>query len=391
MNVSDLFWNASLEEIKNGYIEERDYYLCLLCGKKIEKGIIYPQDGTFYEAERYVRVHIEKEHESVFQYLINLDKKSTGLSAHQSNILKLFYQGKSDKDIQKELEIGSSSTIRNHRFVFREKERQAKVFLALMELLNENNKKSKFITPHKTAKMVDDRYKVTEDENDKILGKYFPDGPRGPLKTFYMKEKNKLVVLKQIAKHFEPNRNYTEKEVNEILKKVYEDFATIRRYLIEYGFMDRKLDCSKYWLKDDLGERSDCAMEHKKELIQQYKGMKKEAGVYQIKNTQNNKILIESTPNLKTINGKRFQLQMGSHMNNLLQEDWNKYGEKAFVFEVLEVLKEKEDGFFDIKEELKKLEEKWLEKLQPFGERGYHNIKKIASQLFFTREPYGSL
>lgn len=375
MNVSDLFWNASLEEIKNGYIEERDYYLCLLCGKKIEKGIIYPQDGTFYEAERYVRVHIEKEHESVFQYLINLDKKSTGLSAHQSNILKLFYQGKSDKDIQKELEIGSSSTIRNHRFVFREKERQAKVFLALMELLNENNKKSKFITPHKTAKMVDDRYKVTEDENDKILRKYFPDGPRGPLKTFYMKEKNKLVVLKQIAKHFEPNRNYTEKEVNEILKKVYEDFATIRRYLIEYGFMDRKLDCSKYWLKDDLGERSDCAMEHKKELIQQYKGMKKEAGVYQIKNTQNNKILIESTPNLKTINGKRFQLQMGSHMNNLLQEDWNKYGEKAFVFEVLEVLKEKEEGFSDIKEELKKLEEKWLEKLQPFGERGYHNIK----------------
>ena len=62
-------------------------------------------------------------------------------------------------------------------------------------------------------------------------------------------------------------------------------------------------------------------------------------------------------------------------MNNLLQEDWNKYGEKAFVFEVLEVLKEKEEGFSDIKEELKKLEEKWLEKLQPFGERGYHNIK----------------
>lgn len=375
MNVSDLFWNASLEQIKKGYIEEEDHYLCLLCGKKIEKGIIYPQDGIFYEAEKYMRVHLEKEHESVFQYLINQDKKSTGLSAHQSSILKLFYKGKSDRDIQKELEIGSSSTIRNHRFVFREKERQAKVFLALMELLNEKNKKSKFITPHKTAKMVDDRYKVTEDENDKILEKYFPDGPRGPLKTFYMKEKNKLVVLKQIAKHFEPNRSYTEKEVNGTLKKVYEDFSTIRRYLIEYGFMDRELDGSKYWLKDDLGERSDSTMEHKKELIQQYKDMKNEAGIYQIRNTQNNKILIESTPNLKTINGKRFQLQMGSHMNNLLQEDWNKYGEESFVFEVLEVLKDKEEGFSDIKEELKKLEEKWLEKLQPFGERGYHNIK----------------
>ncbi|WP_236719720.1 DUF2087 domain-containing protein [Neobacillus mesonae] len=34
-----------------------------------------------------------------------------------------------------------------------------------------------------------------------------------------------------------------------MLKSIYADFATIRRYLIEYGFMDRSKDCMKYWVK----------------------------------------------------------------------------------------------------------------------------------------------
>ena len=110
----------------------------------------------------------------------------------------------------------------------------------------------------------------------------------------------------------------------------------------------------------------------KKELKQQYKEIKKEAGVYQIRNTKNGKILVVVTPELKTINGKRFQLEVGSHKNSLLQNDWNEYGKEAFVFEVLEVLKEKEDGFLYEKSELKKLEEKWLKELMPYGERGYN-------------------
>ena len=114
------------------------------------------------------------------------------------------------------------------------------------------------------------------------------------------------------------------------------------------------------------------SMNRRKELIQQYKEMKTEAGVYQIKNTKNQKVLVVSTPNLKTMNGKPMMLCMGGHKNEKLQEEWNKFGEKAFVFEVLEVLKEKEEGYFDKTGELKKLEKKWLEKLQPYGERGYN-------------------
>lgn len=375
--MSDLekLLSASIADMKKGYTEDCECYECLICGERSEKGVIYRHEELLCDAEKNIRVHIEMDHGSVFDFLTGLDKRITGISEHQNSLIKLFYQGKSDGEIQKEMGIGSSSTIRNHRFVLKEKERQAKVFLVLMELLKAGTKKAPaVIPPHKTAKMVDDRYNVTEDENEKILKKYFPHGVNGPLKTFDMKEKSKLVVLRQLIKRFDKERVYSEKEVNEVLKEAYDDFVTIRRYFIEYGFMDRKPNGSQYWVKRvPEEEMEDEGMDRKKELAQQYKEMKKEAGVYQIRNTENQKVLVIATPELKTMNGKRFQLQMGSYRNDKLQEEWNKYGEEAFVFEVLEVLKEKEDGFFDKKEELKKLEAKWIEKLQPFGDKGYNN------------------
>lgn len=377
INISDLLWNASAEELKNGYVEKEDYYICLLCGNKIEKGIIYPEEGILYEAGRYIRVHIEKAHQSVFEYLIQLDKRLTGLTEHQKSLLQLFYQGKSNGEVQKEMGIGSASTIRNHRFVLKEKERQAKVFLVLMELLKDKNKRSPgFLPPHKTARMIDDRYNITQEESEKILEKYFPEGMDGPLKTLDMKEKNRLVVLREIAKRFEAEKFYNEKEVNAILKTANDDFATLRRYLIEYGFIDRKPDGSQYWLKEDTVGMEEEDMDRKKELKQQYKEMKTEGGVYQIKNTKNKKVFVVATPNLKTMNGRQIELIRGGHKNRQLQEEWKQFGEEAFVFEVLEVLEEKEEGFFDKAEELKKLEKKWLDKLQPFGERGYHQPKK---------------
>lgn len=250
MEKLDFFWNASLAELKQGYIQEEDSYICLLCGEKIEKGIIYPHESILYEAERYMRIHIESTHQSVFEYLIGLDKKLTGLTDHQNHLLRLFFQGKSDKEIQSELGIGSISTIRHHRFALKEKERQAKTFLAMMELLKEKDEYAPaFISPHKTATMVDDRYAVTEEEQQEIIKKFLPEGVRGRLKKFPPKEKQRLIVLREITKRFESNTIYTEKEVNQLLTEMYDDYVMIRRYLIEYGFLDRKSDGSQYWLK----------------------------------------------------------------------------------------------------------------------------------------------
>ncbi|HZH59485.1 MAG TPA: GIY-YIG nuclease family protein [Metabacillus sp.] len=114
-------------------------------------------------------------------------------------------------------------------------------------------------------------------------------------------------------------------------------------------------------------------MDRKKELKQQFKETLVEAGVYQIKNEKNNKVFIGSTRNLKSLNGKKFMLETnGFTPNKQLQNEWNQFGKEAFTFTILEKLKKKDDPYFNEKEALALLEEKWLEKVQPYGENGYH-------------------
>ncbi|WP_057911522.1 DUF2087 domain-containing protein [Peribacillus muralis] len=250
MENAEMFWNASQDELKQGYIEDENQYICLLCGTAVQKGIVYPDDGVLYEAKRYMRIHIETAHSSVFEYLIDLDKKLTGLTDHQNRLLRLFYQGKNDAEVQEETGIGSASTIRNHRFVLKEKERQAKLFLAMMELLKDKDQHAPAFVPlHHKARMVDDRYNVTKDEETAILKKYFRNDSMDALKTFPPKEKQRLIILQQLTNHFDNDRKYEEKEINTILAAVYDDHVLLRRYLIEYGFLDRKPDGSQYWLK----------------------------------------------------------------------------------------------------------------------------------------------
>nr|WP_295969815.1 GIY-YIG nuclease family protein [uncultured Bacillus sp.] len=113
-------------------------------------------------------------------------------------------------------------------------------------------------------------------------------------------------------------------------------------------------------------------MDRKKELKQLYKEIPVEAGVFQIKNHQNGKCFIGSTRNLKTLNGLQFMLEMNTHRNKELQNDWNLFGKEVFTIEVLEKLKKTEDPYYNEKEALSELEAKWLVQVQPYGERGYN-------------------
>jgi hypothetical protein len=116
----------------------------------------------------------------------------------------------------------------------------------------------------------------------------------------------------------------------------------------------------------------------KRELKRQYKERVKTAGVFQVKNTANGRVLLGSSLNLDgPLNGHRFMLTIGTHRNEALQKDWNTYGADKFVFEVLEVVKVKDDPHFDVADELTLLEEIWVEKLHPFGEHGYNEGRKI--------------
>lgn len=248
-DFSELFWNASIDEMKQGYLyyEPTEEFVCLICGHRFAKGVIFPFNGVLYEAETYSKVHLANEHESMFHHLLHLNKKLTGLTDLQKNLIQLFYDGFSDQEIVKKLDGGSTSTIRNHRFSLREKEKQAKIFLAIMGLLEQKSqKKQKFIHVPRSATMLDDRYAITEEENEEIIRAYFADGR---LTDFPKKEKKKVAILKYILRRFDVDRTYSEKEINDELKLVYDDYVTLRRYLIEYGFMDRFDDGSKYWVK----------------------------------------------------------------------------------------------------------------------------------------------
>jgi hypothetical protein len=41
---------------------------------------------------------------------------------------------------------------------------------------------------------------------------------------------------------------YTEKQINALLTEVHPDYATLRRSLVEYGFMRRERGGGDYWL-----------------------------------------------------------------------------------------------------------------------------------------------
>lgn len=119
-------------------------------------------------------------------------------------------------------------------------------------------------------------------------------------------------------------------------------------------------------------------MKSRQDLKREYKERKKPAGIFQVKNTANGKVLLGSSLNLEgPLNSHRFMLTNGSHRNPVLQKEWNEYGPDKFVFEILEVVKVKDDPHFDVKVELTLLEQIWLEKLQPFGEKGYNTDTNI--------------
>ena len=119
-------------------------------------------------------------------------------------------------------------------------------------------------------------------------------------------------------------------------------------------------------------------MKTRKDIHREYKERSIPAGIYQVKNTVNGRVLLGSSLNLEgPLNRHKFMLKIGSHTNKALQKDWDEFGPDCFVFEILEMVKVKEDPNFNLKDELTLLEQIWLEELQPFGERGYNINEKI--------------
>ena len=84
----------------------------------------------------------------------------------------------------------------------------------------------------------------TEDTR-KVLKNYL--NADGTLKQIPSPGRKQLIILNFIVGAFAYDTDYTEKEVNTILRRFHVDTAALRRYLVDNGLMARESDGTRYW------------------------------------------------------------------------------------------------------------------------------------------------
>ena len=77
----------------------------------------------------------------------------------------------------------------------------------------------------------------------------------GKLVHLPRKRSKRLLVLDQLAQQFEPGVHYSERQVNRTLRRFDDDVATLRRYLVDDGFLDRA--GGEYWRSGGTFELGD--------------------------------------------------------------------------------------------------------------------------------------
>ena len=80
------------------------------------------------------------------------------------------------------------------------------------------------------------------DSDEGVVGRFIQDGRLVIVPT---KRAKLRLVLDRIAQDFEPGRKYAEPDVNEVLQGYHDDYAALRRYLVDEGFLDR--EGGVYW------------------------------------------------------------------------------------------------------------------------------------------------
>lgn len=231
-----------------------------------------------------------------------------------------------------------------------------------------------------------------EEYRRKVLETFFK---HGRLEKLPAQRKKRLIVLEQFALRFESGRRYDEQDVTGLITPVFDDYCTIRRLLVDEGMVRRDGAC--YWREGQPGDSAaklpwplpevNSAGSRQKEsdrseIKRMYKQNRPDMGVYQIRNTINGRIYVGSSTNLEgTRNSRLFQLRMGKVVfSRELQKDLDEFGAGSFEFSVLGVQDKPEPGD-NIEQSLAALLLQWLEKLQPFGERGYNSAKAFQRDM----------
>lgn len=114
-------------------------------------------------------------------------------------------------------------------------------------------------------------------------------------------------------------------------------------------------------------------MINKKQISKDYKSQKQPAGIYAVLNKIDNKMYIGTSKNLPAVIRRfDFTLKMGSFPIQELIDDYKKHGTDNFEIKILDELEIKNETEKEINDELKTLEEMWIEKLRAEG-LGFYN------------------
>ena len=101
------------------------------------------------------------------------------------------------------------------------------------------------LTPEKMVSLVDDVEGAAWQR--KVLKDFF-EGQR--LKEIPASRKKREVILRWLAGQFEPGVRYTEREVNEVIKRHHPDTATLRRELVANAPPLMRRERGVYWRND---------------------------------------------------------------------------------------------------------------------------------------------
>ncbi len=83
---------------------------------------------------------------------------------------------------------------------------------------------------------------MTDTDPAEVVGRFVQDGRLVIVPT---KRSKLLLVLDHLAQEFEPGRTYVETEVNAVLATYHDDYAALRRYLVDEAFLTR--EGGVYW------------------------------------------------------------------------------------------------------------------------------------------------
>lgn len=86
---------------------------------------------------------------------------------------------------------------------------------------------------------------------NKKLNNYYDS--YGKLIQYPSKRPMRIIALKKITEQLNEGREYTEKEINEIISQniAFNDIELIRREMYQYKFIGRLRDGSKYWVENN--------------------------------------------------------------------------------------------------------------------------------------------